>query len=153
MLLGRGYETVTRVLSVERVPADDVECAELGLTERSEVIRLVRVREWSGEVILLSWNAFSAEILAEDPLNTSDFEGSLCDWLDLRGRRPVSSAAQIRACHVPDDLAKLSGIDSTQPWLVITERCLDHNETPVLFSRDYHRSDIFSFHFVRRSGC
>jgi GntR family transcriptional regulator len=152
MLLSRGHRSVTRVLSLERVHPDDTVRTALDIPHGVEIIRLLRVRQHAGEALILSWDAFSAELLMGDEPHESDFTGSLCDWLEARGRRPVSSAAQIQACRVPQDLADISGVDSSQPWLLITERCVDDKGAPVLFSRDYHCANVFSFHFLRRSG-
>jgi DNA-binding GntR family transcriptional regulator len=51
---------------------------------------------------------------------------------------------------MPPDLEELSEVNRQQPWLLITERCVDANGEPVLFSQDFHRGDLFTFHVLRR---
>jgi GntR family transcriptional regulator len=149
MLHSRGITAVNRTLSAVRAEPSDEERAALHLEAGLEVVRIRRLRRHNQETLVFSVNAFRAELLGDEPLDNIDFSGSLVAWLEARGHRLVSSAAQIRAVPMPADLADLPEV-SHQPWLLITERCVDANGAPVLFSQDFHRGDIFTFHFLRR---
>lgn len=151
MLLARGYRCTTRVLSVDVCTPTEAERVSLTMPKRRKVVRLRRLRLYEGSALVLSINAFPADFLADGEPEASEFTESLNDWLDARGHRPISSAAQIQACTMPADVGGLPEVDETRPWLLITEQCVDRDGAPVLFSRDFHRGDMFSFHVVRRS--
>jgi GntR family transcriptional regulator len=150
MLRSRGISAVVRTISAVRGEPTDEERAALQLGPGREIIRVRRLRRHNQEPLVFSVNAFRAELIGEEPLESIDFSGSLVAWLESRGHRLVSSAAQIRAVPIPPDLGELSVVSRQQPWLLITERCVDENGAPVLFSQDFHRGDIFTFHFLRR---
>lgn len=150
MLRSRGITAVIRILSAVRGEPSDEERAALHLQPGQEVVRIRRLRRHNQETLVFSINSFSAELLGEEQVDDVDFSGSLVDWLESRGHRLVSSAAQIRAVPRPADLADFREAGDEQPWLLITERCVDANGAPVLFSEDFHRGDIFAFHVLRR---
>jgi GntR family transcriptional regulator len=95
-------------------------------------------------------NVFSEDLMDGRHVEEADFTGSLNLWLESLGRGPVSSAASLQAVNLPTEVASLEGVDGKQPWILVTERCVDRQGVPVLFSEDYHRGDIFSFHVIRQ---
>jgi GntR family transcriptional regulator len=153
MAEGRGLALETHVLSVERAPATDDEATALELDPGAEVVRLRRLRLADGEGVLYSSNVFAASLLAGRQLDADEFSGSLVEWLARAGRPPVSSAAQIRATELPDDVARSSEALAGHAWLLVSELCIDGAAAPVLLSLDYHRGDIFSFQVLRRRTC
>lgn len=151
MLRALGFEPRTRILLVARAAADDVEARALGVEPGADVVRLARLRTNRRTPLVLSINAFRAELLGELPVEKADFSGSLHAWLSARGAAPVSSAAQIRAVTLPEEhRATIGEPAASNAWLLTSERCFDATGGVVLFSRDYHRGDVFSFHVVRR---
>jgi len=150
MLVGLGYQPQNRVLAAELVAPDEEEATALDLPRDAEVVRLVRVYEHDGAPLIVSVNAFSAALLGDRALADTDFGASLDHWLAERGRQPQSSAAQIRAEVLPPEVAELAGADAGGPWLSITERCVDAQGESVLFARDFHRGDVFTFNVLRR---
>jgi GntR family transcriptional regulator len=149
MLESLGYSPRTRVLDVCAAGASAEEAAALGIKKGADIVRLTRLRE-ADEVLIYSVNAFAASLLDGAEPSTDDFDGSLNDWLAARGRAPHSSAAQIRAVELPPDAEDRDELRGLGPWLLITERCVDGDGEPVLYSRDYHRGDVFTFHVLRR---
>jgi GntR family transcriptional regulator len=150
LLESLGYHPVNEVLSAERVLPTDDERAALGLAAGAAVVRLRRLRRHDGTALMLSSNVFSADLLGGDAIDDVDFSGSLTEWLRSRGHLPVSSAAEIHAAAIPDEVARLPGVDAGKPWLLISERCVDASGAPVLLSNDFHRGDFFAFHVLRR---
>jgi GntR family transcriptional regulator len=150
MVEGRGLALETRVLSVEQAAPTGAEATALELAPGDEVVRLRRLRLGDGELVLYSSNVFAASLLAGRALDTVDFSGSLVEWLASAGRRPVSSAAHIRATVLPDDVAGRPETATGRAWLLVSELCIDGVGAPVLHSLDYHRGDIFSFQVLRR---
>jgi GntR family transcriptional regulator len=150
MLKALGYEPQSRVVSAEIGEATEEEGTALDLAAGSPVVRLVRLYEQKGRALIVSINAFDVALLGGADVADVDFSGSLDHWLKEHGRQPQSSAAQIRAEMLPADTAALTGADPGAPWLSITERCVDATGASVLFARDFHRGDIFTFHVLRR---
>jgi GntR family transcriptional regulator len=52
--------------------------------------------------------------------------------------------------ELPKPIARVVGRKHRGPWLLITETCFTDSGEPVIFARDYHRGDAFSFNFSRR---
>jgi GntR family transcriptional regulator len=152
MLAGLGYITTNRTLSVERAAPTDEEAEALGVDAQGEIVRLRRLRLHEDSALVVSVSAFSTALLGTDEPADLDFTGSLAQWLAGRGHDLQSSAAQIQALPMPPELAALPEVDGEQAWLVISERCVDAAGRSVLFSREYHRGDVFTFHVLRRRG-
>jgi GntR family transcriptional regulator len=150
MLAGLGYHLTNRVLSTEEAAASKEDAAALSVSVSTPVIRLRRLRLHRRDVLIYEINVFSAELLGDRKPDEVDFTGSLNSWLASLGRRPVSSAAMIQAVKLPAEIRALPEVDGEQPWLLISERCVDQQGVPVLFSQDYHRGDVFSFHVLRQ---
>ena len=150
MLKGLGYDLRNRVLSVEALDADEEQATALGLASGAPVVRLRRLRLLREEALIYEINVFSTEFLGDQQADEVDFTGSVNSWLETRGRCPVSSAAMIQAVTVPADVEHLPEVDADQPWLLITERCVDRQGMPVLFSQDFHRGDTFTFNVIRQ---
>jgi GntR family transcriptional regulator len=150
MLAAVGYETENRVISVAIAQPDAAEAQALGLEKDAEVVRLRRLRLYENKVLVISENVFSAAILGDATLDEQPFESSLALWMAERGHQLVSAAADIQAVACPGSVSGRREVDATQPWLLITERVVDQRGAPVLLSKDYHRGDAFTFHFLRR---
>jgi len=150
MLAAIGYRPVNKVMSVELAEPSDEETAALQLAPGVAVVRVKRLRMRGRQPLIYEINAFPASLAEGESLNKSMFSGSLNDWLREHGHPLVSSAAEIKAATLPADAARLVPTDAGVPWLLIAERCVDHGGAPVLYSQDYHRGDIFSFHVLRR---
>lgn len=150
MLGALGLEYTTEVLSAERIAADDDELAALELPAGSEVIRLRRIRRQPHRLLIYSVNSFPVTVIGTDELDPLEFTGSVNQWLATRDHMPVSSAAQIRAASLPADVPRIDGSDDRVEWLTISERCVAKDGSGVMYSLDYHRGDVFSFHVLRR---
>lgn len=150
MLEGMGYHATNRVVSAKLVRPTSEEASALDIAEDVDVVRLVRVYEAEERPLIVSVNTFAASLLGDEALDDVDFRGSLDLWLAHHGRQPQSSIAQIRAEQLPSRLADLPRAEAKAPWISITERCLDATGAAVLFARDFHRGDIFTFHVLRR---
>ncbi|MBS1885846.1 MAG: GntR family transcriptional regulator [Actinobacteria bacterium] len=150
MLQSRGFRPTTRVLSVEAAAATREEAAGLGLAGGAPIVRLRRLRLHRKQLLIYSVAAFPAAYLdGEDPA-AADLGGSLTLWLAGRDHRPVSSAAQLQATGLPEEIAALPEAGGHAEWLLIAERCVDGAGRLCLFSRDYHRGDVFTFTVLRR---
>jgi len=151
MLRELGYQPETKVLSLREGRADEDAraAAALGCAPDTSVIFVERLRFQGVEPLV-----YSLEIVPRDCLPTDmapdDLAGSLNDLLGRQQKQPRMSAASVTATDLPKGVARR--IDSRQNhcWLLITETCLTDEGAPVVYARDYHRGDIFSFNFSRR---
>jgi GntR family transcriptional regulator len=150
MLRELGYQPTNRVLNVSEAIATDEDARALGVDAGTGIVRLERLRLHGGEALIYEISMFPSALLGDLRLDTIDFTGSLNEWLEERGRKPASSAARIQAVMLPARVAGLPEVDAEQPWLLITERCIDLSGAPVLHSQDFHRGDVFSFHVLRQ---
>jgi GntR family transcriptional regulator len=149
MMTGLGYSVENRVLGVQERLATESERVELALADGSTVVDLERLRLHEGQPFIYSRNAFARDLL-DAQLHEIDWSRSLLELLASIGHNPVSSAAHIRAVETPPRLLSL-GLDvPTMPWLLITETCISVTGDPILHAQDFHRSDIFAFHVIRR---
>jgi GntR family transcriptional regulator len=150
MLEGLGYHLTNRVLSTETAAANEDEATALEIPVGTQVMRLRRLRLHAQEALIYEIDILSAELLEGRSPNEVDFSGSLNAWLESVGRRLVSSVATMQAVELPAEIKALPEVDGDQPWLLISERCVDREGFPTLFSQDFHRGDIFSFHVLRQ---
>lgn len=151
MLRALGFAPKTRLLLAERAGADEDEAQALGIEVGEEIVRLARLRMNGRQPLVLSINAFRADLLGDSDVGEHDFKGSLHAWLSERGAAPVSSAARFQAVPLGEPWKETVGEPAASgAWLLTSERCFDVGGAVVLFSRDYHRGDVFSFHVVRR---
>jgi GntR family transcriptional regulator len=150
MLAALGYRPTTKVLSIEVARPSEEEAAALGLRPDSDVVRLKRLRIHKGRALIYQIDTFEASLLGGESIKGEDFSRSLNEWLDARGRPPVSSAAQIRAVALPAEVAEHPELGGEEPWLLITECCVDPRGIPVAYSQNFHRGDVFTFHVLRQ---
>jgi GntR family transcriptional regulator len=149
MLRELGYRPTTEVLSVRADVADADAAGELRCARGAPVLVVERVRTHKGEVLVYSIEVVPQHLFPELP-SANDTRGSLNDLLAHHGHRPRMSTASVSARALAEPVpAQLRG-KYDGPWLLITETCFTEDGTPVIFARDYHRGDIFSFNFSRR---
>jgi GntR family transcriptional regulator len=83
-------------------------------------------------------------------LGISELSGSLNELLGRQHKRPCMSSASVSAAELPTGVAQKIQSRQNLSWLLITETCLTDDGSPVVYARDYHRGDVFSFNFSRR---
>lgn len=150
MLRGLGREPRTLVLSVVEGAPDDTERAALELTGADAlVVRVTRLRSEGDEPLI-----YSEDTLVRDhipgPVKHVDWTGSITALCRDQGRPLAFSTARIQAVNLPADTVERYSLGSYDPWLLITETVYSAAGEPVLFAKDYHRSDLFSFNVLRR---
>ena len=149
MLAALGYVPETRVLSVRTILASTDPQAEaaLGLLPGAEILVLERLRQDEEQVLVYSIDVVPLVLLGATPA-AGVLAGSVNEFLARVGQRPVMSRANVAAAFLPDGV--LTGPESREPWLLVSEICLSETGTPVLYARDYHRGSLISFNFSRQ---
>lgn len=149
MLRGQGRSPSTLVLSVVEDAPTDVERAALELAEGALVVRVARLRSEGDEPLIYSEDTVVRDHLG-GPAKHVDWAGSITALLEGQGRPPSFSTARIQAVALPDEPAQRYSLGSYGPWLLITETVYSLSGEPVLYAKDYHRSDLFAFNVLRR---
>ena len=149
MLRQLGYKPQTRVLSVAEQPADKEAARALRCRAGTPVVAVERLRFQGQEPLVYCVEIVRRDSLP-DVLDGEAFRGSLNDLLERARKRPRMSSASVSAVELPKAAARVVGAKHQGPWLLITETCFTDRGEPVVFARDYHRGDAFSFNFSRR---
>ncbi len=146
-----GYVVESKVLGVEVGAARGEESDALQLAPGMSVVRLERLRLQHGDPLIYSLDVFPRSSI-DGPVETADWSGSLFRLLETKGRRIVSAAAQVRAATLPRHVARRVGRLAQRPWLLMVQRAALESGEPIVYSHDYHRGDVFTFHALRRRG-
>ncbi len=149
MVGGCGYETTTRLLSLETSGADAEIAAGLHCPEGTPVLRIERVRSEGGQPILYSLDFIRADALGPKSA-TIDWSGSVVQHLRRYGMAPVASTANVSATTIPRDAQEKWSLLEFGPVLLVTETCFTAEGVPILFAKDYHHGKYFKFSFARR---
>ena len=144
-----GYKPETRVISIKEEPASKDVARALRCRAGTTVVCVERLRSQGNDPLIYCIEFVRRDSLPED-YTEADLQGSLNDLLDRQGKRPRMSSASVSAIELPDHIRRIIGQNHRGPWLLITETCLTDEGETVVYARDYHRGDIFSFNFSRR---
>jgi GntR family transcriptional regulator len=148
-LTTRGYSVSTRVMSVVARHPTAEEATALELSGSDMVIYLERFRLGDGVPLVYSKCTFAATLL-DASVEETDWSGSLVALLETWGVRVASVVVDIQAVNLPGGVAKAQGIPADTAWLLHTETSYDEGVRPVMFSMDYLRGDIRTYHLVQR---
>ena len=149
-LENQGYRVGTRILGVETRPSTPQEAAALNLPEAAEVVCLQRFRLGNGEPLVYSISVFDARI-ADGRAREMDWTGSVMAFMRSKGLRALSALNDVKAVTLPDDIARMNGLDQCTAWLLLTGTQFDDRGQPFLLSHDYIRGDVRSLHIVQRA--
>jgi GntR family transcriptional regulator len=149
MLRELGYKPQTRVVALREGTADKEAARALRCRPGTPVVWLERLRLDGGQPLV-----YCVEIVRRDSLPESfsaeELKGSLNELLARKRKRPSMSSASVSAVELPKSIQRQLGQKRAGPWLLITETCFTEQGEPVVYARDYHRGDAFSFNFSRR---
>lgn len=149
MIHKSGYRPTNKVLSIsEEVAPHEVQIA-LRLEPQDRVIRLERLR-MQGEEVLVYCLDYIPRSVIPDRLYDIDWSGSLLDLLERFGTRPRMSTAVASSVMLPTEVSERNDLQDFGPAFLITETAFTPVGVPVVFAKDYHRGDRFSFSFVRK---
>ncbi|WP_284946570.1 GntR family transcriptional regulator [Acidisoma cladoniae] len=151
MLRELGYTPETKVLSWRegRADEDEIAATALGCTPDTSLIFVERLRVQGSDPLVYSIEVVPRDCLPAG-LGADDLAGSLNDLLGRQQQQPRMSSASVTATDLPMGVGGLINSHENHCWLLITETCLTDEGVPVVYARDYHRGDLFSFNFSRR---
>ena len=120
---------------------DPEEAMALGLSPGEPVLRFQRIR-YADEVPM----AFEASTIAGYCLPSIEAVGdSLYEALDAAGHRPVRALQRLRAVPFGAEHARMLGVDTGHPGLLIERRAFLRDGRAVEVTRSYYRGDSYDF--------
>lgn len=139
-------------LRISQIEADEVLAGELGLPEKTMLIKVERVIIGDNRPV-----AFLVDILPEDILSSKELEqgftGSVLDFLIQRGTPKLQkSFTKINAAAAPVDVARSLEIQRGDVLLMFQANLYDDSSRVVNFSKSYFIPGHFRFHVVRKIG-
>jgi GntR family transcriptional regulator len=151
MLRKLGYDPETKVLSMREGDAreDEAAAASLGCSRDARVLFVERLHFQAADPLVYCREVVPRNCLPVS-LGIAELSGSLNELLSRQHKRPCMSSASVSAAELPKGVGQMIQSPQNYSWLLITETCLTDDGSPVVYARDYHRGDIFSFNFSRR---
>jgi DNA-binding GntR family transcriptional regulator len=149
MLATIGVEGEIEVLDVRHLQADEKIAQHLQIKIGTPVVAIERLRK-TGDVPII----YSIDILPENkmpkPYSKEDFEGSLFEFLEEKGKIYIDhSHSTIRTPSKDDMMSKYVFADPDVQWILLEQiSCISTGE-PYIFSNDYHNGAITTFHLRR----
>ncbi len=150
MASGLGIPIENEVISLKRIEADDIVRARLNLLANECVYILERARRAAGETVIFSIDIFPCKI-APAEISPDMFQGSLLSIMEQQWSHPLAySRATLSAELLSPDLCEKARDHNHSAWILMEQVNYDPHDRPILYSKDYHRSDKFRFHVLRR---
>lgn len=138
-----------QVLSAMVEPAGSDIASNLGVDVGAPVVCIERTRSVGENPVIYSVDIIEEKRLP-DSWKPADFQGSLLHYLKENCDIILDySHSIIKAVPGRDILQAGINADPDIPWILLVQTNYDSLGEPIIFSRDYHRSDYISFH-VRR---
>jgi DNA-binding GntR family transcriptional regulator len=138
-----GHSPSTRVLSVERVPADEEAAAQLNLAVGTEITRVRRVRSADGTPMAILLNLLPPEFA---DITVADLEQrGLYEILRARGVTIKIANQRIGARRTHEDEHELLDIAKGSPLLTMDRVAFDHGGKVVEAGHHCYRPDLYSF--------
>lgn len=138
-----GHHPTTRVLSLERVPADEDEATQLNVAVGTEITRIRRVRSADGTPMAILINLLPpefADITAEDLEHRGLYE-----IMRSRGITIKIANQTIGARRTHEDEHELLDIAKGSPLLTMDRVAFDHGGRVVEAGHHCYRPDLYSF--------
>jgi GntR family transcriptional regulator len=148
LLRSMGYEVSDRVLDVSVGAPSEDEARALRLPSSAEVIHLERVRLERTEPLTYS-RVTMPRTLFRGPIGTYDWSLPLHQVLDSLGQRSMAANTQIKAAHLPRQVARATGLPGSVPYLLLVQTVISRTGVLLMYAHDYMRGDHFSYD-VRR---
>jgi len=149
MMQKSGYRPINKVLSISEEAASEEVKAALRLDADDRVIRLERLRMQGDEVLVYCLD-YIPRTAVPGRLYDTDWSGSLLDLLERHGMRPRMSTAVAASVMLPSDVRERNDLHDFGPAFLIVETAFTQAGVPILYAKDYHRGNRFSFSFVRK---
>jgi GntR family transcriptional regulator len=123
---------------------------EFDLSPEAPMIILNRARTADGEPVAYCTDYLPHKLLSEGKINKTQFNESLFDYLQEECQIYVTHAVADMVPVIADEiLADKLNLDIGDALLLLKQMHYDDRDNPVLYSKNYFRSDKFEFHVMR----
>lgn len=149
MLADFGIQVTTHVIAVREQLADAEMRMHLGLQEGDWVVWIERVR-YAGAIPVI----YSIDIIPRDlltgPWQAAQFEESLLAVLMRNWGLTIDHSHATLRVVLTEDFASPSIIVAPGiPWFLFEQVNFSSEGEPIIYSKDYHRGDVITFHVTR----
>lgn len=144
---GRGLEPSSRVLNLAMVPPTKTIEQLLGLSNREQVIEILRLRLANDVPVGLHKCYLTSQCgLSLKELEAQlDERASLYDLLDKKGVSLVEAYETLEAVPANEKEAELLGVPYKAPLLLITRIAYTNNKVPIEFCKMVYRADRYRY--------
>lgn len=129
--------------------ADEELACIFRISKGSRIGVIARVRTADEEPATYSVDKVPAATLGED-VDPEVFRGSLFQYLRGRGVQLGYSETSVKSVVSTPEINELLNLPSTVAMLLVEETYFDVDNRPVIWCRNYHRSDRFQFRLIRK---
>ena len=134
---------------ISHISADDVYAAILGVPVKHPLLQISRVMRSETQPVAYLMDTLSEDILRAEELS-SNFKGSVLDFLIRRGDLLTASRTEIRAVAASEEIARVFEIQPGAALLECSEILYTSAARVINYSLGYFLSDYFKFHVMRR---
>ncbi|HHY47765.1 MAG TPA: GntR family transcriptional regulator [Firmicutes bacterium] len=148
-----GMKAGTEGIRVGEQPAGSEVARKLQVAEGEEVITIERVRTADGERVVYSYDVIPRRFLSgrDITLEIPKLEAGLFTFLESECRLKITHAVSyISATTADDNIVSRLHARPGEPLLVLDQVHFGMNRQPVLYSKDYFRTEKFTFYVIRR---
>ncbi len=143
-----GYRISDRVQNISVGPPTPEEASALRVATVAEVIHLERIRLQDDIPLTYSTDAIPRSLFP-GPISTYDWSLPLHQLLDGVGHTTFMSNTQIKAVHLPREVARRAGFPADVPCLLLVQTIISRSQVFLIYAHDYLRGDHFSFDVKR----
>ncbi|WP_338781974.1 GntR family transcriptional regulator [Metabacillus sp. FJAT-52054] len=148
MIMQGGKAPGTIFLSSSIVGPTEEDAQRFGITEEEEIFQIERVRTANGEPVVYCLDKIPGKLLPKDLTHDSE---SLFELLEKKTDSIIGHAiTAIEPIGYHDKISPLLNCDPETALLLLKQMHYDLQDRPILYSLNYFRADMFSFHVVRK---
>jgi GntR family transcriptional regulator len=153
MITQAGLKPGSKDVMIRRAKATAAIASALQLENGTATIQVERIRTSNDRPVVWSIDILSEHLLAGQPITTTQLEKqSLYSYLEeTRQIRVMRGIAQLYPTLASSDMARKLSVKQGTALMQLTQTDYDENDTPILYSIEYHLPDVFVFR-VNRKG-
>ncbi len=152
-----GLDVSPGPVTIEKALADAETAEALEIAVEAPIIRIARTMSADSRPVAYLVDMLPAEIIQPEELTNptepfafGKFDGSVLDYLRMRGDPLTISRANITATNATSEVAKMLEIQRGDVLLQFTAKLFTASSKVVDFSYSYFLPGYFKFHIVRR---
>ncbi|MFC0301363.1 GntR family transcriptional regulator [Virgibacillus soli] len=148
MIEESGKVAGSQYLSTEVYQPTTEEINSFAPVKINEIVKIERVRTANGEPVVFCIDKLPSGII---PIELLHKEDSLFKLIETYSHKRVAYAVTyIEPISYHNRIYNILNCSSDQAMLLLRQMHYTSNDEPVLYSANYFRSDIFSFHVLRK---